>query len=228
MTQWWYLISQLFLSHTIAFHVGLSELKQGHFASEHLKLLFSKILYSKMAPCGRAAICLMPNAASACQVIDRFIFWFWESPTTGWHLPGQKHLHFLIIWFIFYLICSTTAKWFAQLYIFPNPSFVWCQSAVIGWFNLKQCLWQCCCVTAIMGKQLVLTLQKLHLVANNEFAFSFRPTPKLSFPNKWAGNMLMVHVDVDMKWLGGSIYIYIYIYIYLYYRSVLGILFKND
>ncbi len=121
MTQWWYLISQLFLSHTIAFHVGLSELKQGHFASEHLKLLFSKILYSKMAPCGRAAICLMPNAASACQVIDRFIFWFWESPTTGWHLPGQKHLHFLIIWSYFLPYLLNDCQMIRSIIHFSKP-----------------------------------------------------------------------------------------------------------
>ncbi len=40
-----------------------------------------------------------------------------------------------------------------------------------------------------------LPLQKRHLVAKNEFAFSFRPTEKT---NKWAGNMLMFHVDVRL------------------------------
>ncbi len=39
------------------------------------------------------------------------------------------------------------------------------------------------------GKQ----LQKWHLVAKNEFAFSFRPTRK---DQQVGGNMLMIHVDV--------------------------------
>ncbi len=42
---------------------------------------------------------------------------------------------------LFYLICSTTPKRFAQRFIFPNPSFAWRYSAVIGligWFHLKQ------------------------------------------------------------------------------------------
>ncbi len=41
------------------------------------------------------------------------------------------------------------------------------------------------------------TLQKRHLVAKNEFTFSFRQKT-----NKWAGNMLMFHVDINMNDLG--------------------------
>ncbi len=52
--------------------------------------------------------------------------------------------------------------------------------------------------TALPGKQLFLPLQKRHLVAKNEFAFSFRPTRK----DQQVGNMLMFHVDVNMKRLG--------------------------
>ncbi len=36
--------------------------------------------------------------------------------------------------------------------------------------------------TVLPGKQLFLPLQKRHLVAKNEFAFSFRPMQKSSFP----------------------------------------------
>ncbi len=36
--------------------------------------------------------------------------------------------------------------------------------------------------TALPGKQFLLTLQKWHLGAKNEFALSFRPTRKSSFP----------------------------------------------
>ncbi len=43
------------------------------------------------------------------------------------------------------------------------------------------------------------TLQKQPLVAKNEFAFSFRPTRK---DQQVGSNMLMFHVDVNMKRLG--------------------------
>ncbi len=46
--------------------------------------------------------------------------------------------HFLIKCIYFYLICSTTPKRFTQRFIFPNPSFVWRYSALIGRFHLKQ------------------------------------------------------------------------------------------
>ncbi len=52
--------------------------------------------------------------------------------------------------------------------------------------------------TALPGN-LYFMLQKWHLVAKNEFAFSFRPRQKT---NKLAGNMLIFHVDVTMKRLG--------------------------
>ncbi len=42
-------------------------------------------------------------------------------------------------------------------------------------------------------------LQKQHLVAKNEFAFSFRPTRK---DQQVGGNMLMFDVHVNMKSLG--------------------------
>ncbi len=98
----------------------------------------------------------------------------------------KKHFHFLIICIYFYLTCSTTPKRFAQRLIFPNPSFAWRYSAVIGRFHLKQCLWAF-----------------RHLVAKNEFVFSFRPTWKSSFPR-------------SAQQVGGQ------------YAKQLGINFKND
>ncbi len=42
-----------------------------------------------------------------------------------------------------------------------------------------QRLWaQCCFVYSVTGETAILPLQKRHLVAKNEFAFSFRPTWK--------------------------------------------------
>ncbi len=63
------------------------------------------------------------------------------------------------------------------------------------------------CVKPLLGKKPCLTLQKQHLVAKNEFAFSFRPTWKSKFSqvcarNKWASKMLMLHFDVSLKRLG--------------------------
>ncbi len=55
------------------------------------------------------------------------------------------------------------------------------------------------CVQRYQGNPLFSPLQKWHLVAKNEFAFSFRTKQKT---NKWAGNMLMFHVDLNMKRLG--------------------------
>ncbi len=52
------------------------------------------------------------------------------------------------------------------------------------------------CVQRYRGTA-ILTLQKQHLVAKNEFAFSFRPMRK---DQQVGGNMLMFHVD--MKRLG--------------------------
>ncbi len=58
---------------------------------------------------------------------------------------------------------------------------------------IKQCLWAQCCF-ALPGKPICVLLQKRHLVAKNEFAFSFRPTWK---DQQVGGNMLMFHADIN-------------------------------
>ncbi len=45
---------------------------------------------------------------------------------------------------------------------------------------------QCCFVYIVTKETSILSLQKQHLVAKNEFVFSFRPK---QITNKWAGNM---------------------------------------
>ncbi len=118
---------------------------------------------------------------------ERFIFWFWESPTTGWHAcKVKKHLHFLIICIYFYLICSTTRKRFSQRN-FSKPLL--CVTLIcVDWsdwsisFKAVFVSAVLLCVQPLPGKRLFLTLQKRHLVAKNEFAFSFRPTQKSNFP----------------------------------------------
>ncbi len=80
---------------------------------------------------------------------------------------------------------------------FQTPNLQWLVRLVSFWFHQacnawKQRLWaQCCFVYSVTGER--------HLVAKNELAFSFRPTWK---DHKWAGTMLMLHVDFNIKRLG--------------------------
>ncbi len=56
---------------------------------------------------------------------ERFILWFWESPTC-WHECKVKKLFYCLIkCYYIYRMCSTTPKQLAQWFIFPNPSFAW-------------------------------------------------------------------------------------------------------
>ncbi len=72
------------------------------------------------------------------------------------------------------------------------------QNACNAWqISICECSAALC--TALPGKPLFLLLQKQHLVAKNEFAFSFRPMRK---DQQVGGNMLIFHVDVNMKRLG--------------------------
>ncbi len=104
------------------------------------------------------------------------ILWFMKSPTTGWHAcKVKKHFHCLIICIYFYLICSNDSRplrdanrwWLVQLVNLISISLcLWCL--------IKQCLWvQCCFVYSVTGETAIFT-QKQHLVAKNEFVFSFR------------------------------------------------------
>ncbi len=84
------------------------------------------------------------------------------------------------------LICGDWCDWSHFHFIMPVPD--------------KQVLWaQCCFVYSVTGETAIFTAPVGHLVAKNELAFSFRPTEKT---NKWAGSMLMFHVDVNIKRLG--------------------------
>ncbi len=54
-------------------------------------------------------------------VIKKIIFWFWESPTTGWHAcKVKKHFHCLIICIYFYLAQLLTNDSFKD-YFFQIP-----------------------------------------------------------------------------------------------------------
>ncbi len=115
---------------------------------------------------------------------ERFIFWFWESPTTGWHACKiKKHFHFLIIRIYFYLICSRLPNNSLKDSFFQTPPL---RDANLQWLvdfiSISSCLIKrsAALQIAVTGETAILMLQKLHLVANNEFAFSFRPTRKSS------------------------------------------------
>ncbi len=68
-------------------------------AFESLSLYFDVIQRSICAACFKSRAPIMGY--------ERFIFWFWESPTTGWYAcKVKKHFHFLIIciYFLPYLL----------------------------------------------------------------------------------------------------------------------------
>ncbi len=108
-------------------------------------------------------------------------------------MQGQKTLSFSYNMHLFYLICSTTPKRFAQRLIFPNPFL--CLTLICSDWSDAVFVRQCCFVYSVTGETAIFNPPKVHLVAKNEFAFSFRPTRKSSFQ---AGNMLKFHVDVNL------------------------------
>ncbi len=118
---------------------------------------------------------------------------------------GSKTLS-LSICIYFYFTCSRTPK--RSMIHFSKPllcvMLICSDRSDWSYLNLfvpvKQRLWaQYCIVYSVTGgKPQFLPLRKQHLVAKNEFAFSFRPMKKTL---KWVGNMLMFHVDVSMNGL---------------------------
>ncbi len=98
-----------------------------------------------------------------------FIFWFWESLKTDWHAWKVKKLPTICLTINFsklllcvLLICGDWYDWSYFHFIMPvtadKAAFV---SAVLF-------------VYSITGETDIIMLQKQHLVAKNEFSFSFR------------------------------------------------------
>ncbi len=145
---------------------------------------------------------------------ERFIFWVWESPTTCWHACMQKKkkkktVHFLLICIYFYIICSTNnfSKPLLCMKLICSDWSILFKAEFVSVAVFVSVTAYSICVQRYQGNSYLLTIQKLHLVANNTFAFSLRPMWKSSFPrsalhNKWAGNMQLFHVDVNMKQFG--------------------------
>ncbi len=110
---------------------------------------------------------------------ERFIFWLWESQTTGWHAcKVKKHFNFLIISIYFYLILFNDSQTIrSTIRFFQTPP-------VIGRFNLKQCLWAFKAPKAAPSGKELISIFKVKKI------------------NKWVGNMLISHFNVNMKRLG--------------------------
>ncbi len=104
----------------------------------------------------------------------------------------SKNTLFSIIVFI----CTLLAQRLPSNSFFQTPSLrdanlLWLVSSssqVSPVILIKQCLWAQCCF-ALPGKPICVPLQKRHLVAKNEFAFSLRPKWK---DQQVRGNMLML------------------------------------
>ncbi len=124
---------------------------------------------------------------------ERFIFWFWESPTTCWHAcKVKKHFHFLTIYFSFLPYLLNDSQTIRSTIHFS-----------------KQLL----CVMLICGDWLIsfkavfvklLPLQKWHQVAKNKFAFSFRPQAKIKVCVRATNGREYAYVffDINMKRFG--------------------------
>ncbi len=97
------------------------------------------------------------------------------------------------------LKCPYYESWKVHILVWESPITGWhaCKvkkkiHCLIIWHNMRT---QCCFVNSVTGE----TLQKRHLVAKNQLAFSFRPMRK---DQQVGSNMLMFHVEVNMKCLG--------------------------
>ncbi len=105
---------------------------------------------------------------------------FWESLTTDRHACNIKtlSLSYNMHLFLPYLLNDSQTIHFSKPRLCVTLLF---SDWSIGSRLIKQCL--CCFVYSVAGKQILLTLQKRHLVEKNEFAFSFRPTSGRGYAN---------------------------------------------
>ncbi len=87
---------------------------------------------------------------------ERFIFGFWESPTTGWHAyKVKKHFHCLICIYLLphMLNDSQTIR---STILFPNPSFA-CSHFHFITPDKAEFVRQCCFVYSVTGETAILT-----------------------------------------------------------------------
>ncbi len=125
---------------------------------------------------------------------ERFMFWFWESPTRSRHAcKDKKHLHCLIIAFNLTLLAQRLNNLFEDSF-FQIKFFVMLNC---GDWSPLHLIWpvkpdKAVFVNSVTGK-LVFYPPK-----ESELAFSFRPTRK---DQQVCGSMLMFHI-VNTKLLG--------------------------
>ncbi len=136
---------------------------------------------------------------------ERFhIFWFWESPTTGsLACKVKKHFHFLIICIYFYLIRSTIH--------FSKPLL--CVTLICGdWsisFKAVFVSSVLLCVQPLPGETAIFNApksapkwQRMNLHFHSDQCEN--QVSQVCLRNKWADNMLMFHVDFNIKRLEDS------------------------
>ncbi len=108
-------------------------------------------------------------------------------------IQGQKTLSFSYNKHLFLLYLLIDSQTIRSTINFSKPL---CVTLICGDWSIS---FKTAFVYSVTGETAILKLQKRHLVAKNEFAFSFRPKRK---DQQVAGNMLIFHVDVKMKRLG--------------------------
>ncbi len=144
---------------------------------------------------------------------ERFIFWFWESPTTGWHACNVKKtlsLSYNIHLFWTYLLKDSQT--IHSTIHFSKP--ILCVTLICGdWSDWSHFhfIMPVMPDKAAFVSAVLLCVQRYR--GNSNFYHSKSSTwwqrMNLHFhsdqcenTNKWAGNMLMFHFDVNMKRLG--------------------------
>ncbi len=67
---------------------------------------------------------------------ERFIFWFWESPTTGWHAcKVKKHFHCLIICIYFFLFSQRLPNGSLNDSFFQTPPLLDAKLRWLFWWS---------------------------------------------------------------------------------------------
>ncbi len=130
---------------------------------------------------------------------------YFESPRTGWHAyKVKKHFHCLKMHlFLPYLLndsqtIRSTLHFSKPLLCVTLICCDWSHFHVITPVMPDKAVFVMLCVQCYRGNR-YFNSPKGHLLAKNEFAFSFRPTRK---DQQVGSNMLMFHVDLNTKRLG--------------------------
>ncbi len=127
--------------------------------------------------------------------------------STGWHAcKVKKHFHFLIYAFIFTLFVQRLSNDSFKDSFFQTPPL---HDANLRWlvpisrFHLKSCLWaQCCFVYSCYWGTAIVNAPKAAPSGKERICIFIQTNEKIKFSQFCTGNMLMFHVDINMKRLG--------------------------